>query len=70
MEVDVSNQLSINVNLQPDTEALEEVVVVGYGTVLKRDLTGAVSSVVVDDEVSRQSATVDQLYKVEQLEFK
>ncbi|MDC3077631.1 SusC/RagA family TonB-linked outer membrane protein, partial [Flavobacteriales bacterium] len=30
-------------------------------TVLKRDLTGAVSSVVVDDEVSRQSATVDQL---------
>ena len=61
MEVDVSNQLSINVNLQPDTEALEEVVVVGYGTVLKRDLTGAVSSVVVDDEVSRQSATVDQL---------
>tara|TARA_S200000501_G_scaffold58443_1_gene48790 strand:- start:10604 stop:13798 length:3195 start_codon:yes stop_codon:yes gene_type:complete len=61
LEVDVSNQLSINVNLQPDTEALEEVVVVGYGTVLKRDLTGAVSSVVVDDEVSRQSATVDQL---------
>jgi len=61
LEVDVSNQLSINVNLQPDTEALEEVVVVGYGTVLKRDLTGAVSSVVVDDDVSRQSATVDQL---------
>ena len=60
-EVDVTNQLSINVNLVPDTEALEEVVVVGYGTVLKRDLTGAVSSVVVEDEVSRQSATVDQL---------
>ena len=60
-EVDVSNQLSVNVNLQPDTEALDEVVVVGYGTVLKRDLTGAVSSVVVEDEVSRQSATVDQL---------
>ena len=60
-EVDVTNQLSINVNLLPDTEALEEVVVVGYGTVLKRDLTGAVSSVVVEDEVSRQSATVDQL---------
>ncbi len=60
-EVDVSNQLSVNVNLQPDTEALDEVVVVGYGTVLKRDLTGAVSSVVVEDEVSRQFATVDQL---------
>ena len=35
-EVDVSNQISITVNLQPDTEALEEVVVVGYGTRIKR----------------------------------
>ena len=55
------NTNSINVNLEPDTEALEEVVVIGYGTVLKRDLTGSVSSVVVEDEVSRQSTTVDQL---------
>ena len=60
-EVDVTNQISINVNLQPDTEALEEVVVVGYGTVLKRDLTGSVSSVKVEDDVSRAAATVDQL---------
>ena len=60
-EVDVSNQISITVNLQPDTEALEEVVVVGYGTVLKRDLTGSVSSVKVEDDVSRAAATVDQL---------
>ena len=60
-EVDVSNQISITVNLQPDTEALEEVVVVGYGTVLKRDLTGSVSSVKIEDDVSRAAATVDQL---------
>ncbi len=60
-EVDVSNQISITVNLQPDTEALEEVVVVGYGTVLKRDLTGSVSSVKITDDVSRAAATVDQL---------
>ena len=60
-EVDVSNQISITVSLQPDTEALEEVVVVGYGTVLKRDLTGSVSSVKVEDDVSRAAATVDQL---------
>ena len=51
-EVDVSNQISITVNLQPDTEALEEVVVVGYGTVLKRDLTGSVSSVKITDDVN------------------
>ena len=60
-EINISNTNSINVNLEPDTEALEEVVVIGYGTVLKRDLTGSVSSVVVEDEVSRQSTTVDQL---------
>ena len=60
-EVDVSNQISITVNLQPDSQALEEVVVVGYGTVLKRDLTGSVSSVKIEDDVSRAAATVDQL---------
>ena len=60
-EVDVSSQSTITVQLQPDTEALEEVVVVGYGTVLKRDLTGSVASVKIEDEVSRQAATVDQL---------
>ena len=60
-EVDVANQISITVSLQPDTEALEEVVVIGYGTVLKRDLTGSVSSIKVEDDVSRAAATVDQL---------
>ena len=35
----------VNAVLEDDTEYLEEVVVVGYGTVRKRDLTGAVSSV-------------------------
>ena len=60
-EVDVANQISITVSLQPDTEALDEVVVIGYGTVLKRDLTGSVSSIKVEDDVSRAAATVDQL---------
>lgn len=40
---------SLNVLLQEDAEALEEVVVIGYGTVKKRDLTGAVSSVKSED---------------------
>ncbi len=60
-EVDVTNQSNLNIQLLPDTEALEEVVVIGYGTVLKRDLTGSVSSIKVDEEISRQSSTVDQL---------
>ena len=35
----------LNVNLKEDTEMIDEVVVVGYGSVKKRDLTGAVTSV-------------------------
>lgn len=35
----------MNVTLQDNSEALDEVVVIGYGTVKKRDLTGSVSSI-------------------------
>lgn len=38
-------QTTINITLLEDTELLEEVVVIGYGTVKRRDLTGAVASV-------------------------
>lgn len=44
-EVSVSNQSSVNVVLRPDAKALEEVVVVGYGTQKKANLTGAVDQV-------------------------
>jgi TonB-linked SusC/RagA family outer membrane protein len=47
--------------LAQDVSELEEVVVIGYGTVLKKDLTGSVSSVKVSETISRQSTTVDQL---------
>jgi TonB-linked SusC/RagA family outer membrane protein len=43
-EVSVLGQSSINVALQPNVEALTEVVVIGYGTQKKRDITGAVAS--------------------------
>lgn len=44
-EVPVENQSVIDVTLLEDSKQLEEVVVVGYGTQKKRDLTGAVSQV-------------------------
>lgn len=40
-EVKVGNQSVINVVLTQDAESLEEVVVVGYGTMKKSDLSGA-----------------------------
>ena len=60
-EVDVEGQNNILVSLEQDVSELEEVVVIGYGTVLKKDLTGSVSSVKVSETISRQSTTVDQL---------
>ncbi|HAH37101.1 MAG TPA: SusC/RagA family TonB-linked outer membrane protein, partial [Algoriphagus sp.] len=44
-EVTVGNQTTINVSLNPDLSDLEEVIVVGYGTAKKSQLTGAISSV-------------------------
>ncbi|GAB3175801.1 SusC/RagA family TonB-linked outer membrane protein [Telluribacter humicola] len=44
-EVAVGNRQQVNVKLDADVKALSEVVVVGYGTVKKSDLTGSVSSV-------------------------
>jgi TonB-linked SusC/RagA family outer membrane protein len=44
------------VKLQPDNKLLDEVVVIGYGAVKKRDLTGAVVSVKSDDITLNPSA--------------
>lgn len=48
-EVKVGSGDVVNVSLREDSEALDEVVVIGYGTVKKSDLTGAVGSVQMKD---------------------
>ena len=49
-EVAVQGRKTINVqNGRDDSKALDEVVVIGYGTVNKRDLTGSVASVSAKD---------------------
>ena len=44
-EIPVANQSVINVKLNPSTESLEEVIVVGYGTQREEAVTGSVASV-------------------------
>lgn len=44
-EIAINGQTNINISLDPQSEALDEVVIVGYGTVKKSDLTGSVSSI-------------------------
>src|SRR5690606_3392841 len=50
-EVAVGNQTTIDVQMEVDAKSLEELVVVGYGTVKKSDLTGSVSTLQVSDMI-------------------
>lgn len=54
-EIPVNNRSKIDVVLEMDAENLEEVVVIGYGTQKKKDLTGSVASV-SGDEISKMSS--------------
>lgn len=44
-EIAIGDKSSVDIQMIPDVQELEQVVVVGYGTVKKRDITGSVSSV-------------------------
>lgn len=44
-EIPIKNKTSFDITLEEDTENLQEVVVVGYGSTVKKDLTTAVTSV-------------------------
>ncbi|MDH6357099.1 TonB-dependent receptor [Parabacteroides sp. PF5-9] len=57
-EVAAGNQSNINVTLSEDTQALDEVVVVGYGTQAKKDITGSVAVVNTEDLQEIPVATV------------
>lgn len=59
-EIPVNGQSSLNVTLDESAAGLDEVVVVGYGTTTKRDLTGAVSSINLEDANIAPNTTVLQ----------
>lgn len=59
-EVPVGSQTNISVVLQPDVIALSEVVVTGYGSQSKRDITGAVATVSSDQLLSIPSTNLGQ----------
>jgi TonB-linked SusC/RagA family outer membrane protein len=57
-EVKYTNQQKIAVKMVPDSKALDEVVVVGYGSMKRSDLTGSVSSIAAKDVKEFQSSSV------------
>jgi len=59
-EVTVNGRTNINVSLADDSETLDEVVVVAYGTATKKDLTGAVAVIGAEELTTFPATTVDQ----------
>ncbi|TYA92146.1 SusC/RagA family TonB-linked outer membrane protein [Seonamhaeicola marinus] len=56
--ITLGNQTSLNVSLQEDLSTLDEVVVVGYGTQKKKELTGAVAQVKAEDIMNQATSDV------------
>ena len=48
-EIQLNGRTSLEISMKPDFASLEEVVVVGYGTTTKKDVTGAIVSVDFED---------------------
>ena len=59
-QIPVGNQTSFSINLKEDSQALEEVVVVGYGTQKKVNLTGSVASVSAEKIANRPVMNLGQ----------
>jgi len=62
-EVEIGNQSTINVTMEPDVIGLEEVIAIGYGTMKKSDLTGTVSRVTTETTIDLPNLNVLQSLK-------
>ena len=57
-EIYVGNQKNLSVQMQEESVELDEFVAVGYGTMRKRDIVGAISSVNTDDIALGSSSSI------------
>ena len=62
-EIPVAGKKLINVTMKDDSETLDEVVVVGYGTMRKKDLTGSVVQVRPDKIANENPKTVQDILR-------
>ena len=60
-DIEVGNQRELAIALKEDTEMLDEVVVVGYGTSRKKDITGAIASVKAEELNAVSSSSISQM---------
>ena len=57
-EIVPGTRSNVEITLEPDTKLLDEVVVIGYGTVKRKDLTGSVASARGEDIEARKTTTL------------
>ena len=62
-EIEVGNQTNINVNLEADMIELLEVTAIGYGSTMKRDITGSLASISEEDFNNGIFASTNELMK-------
>ncbi|MBI9061414.1 MAG: TonB-dependent receptor [Marinilabiliaceae bacterium] len=60
-DVIIGNQTTINIILEDEMIGVDEVVVIGYGTQKKANLTGAVASMKIDESVNQPVTNTSQL---------
>ena len=58
-EVALNGQTTLNVEMRETASNLDEVVVIGYGTQEKRDVTGAITSISAEDMETNPGATIN-----------
>ncbi|SDB79553.1 TonB-linked outer membrane protein, SusC/RagA family [Bacteroides ovatus] len=57
-EIKFTGQPTVNIKMVPDNQTLDEVVVVGYGTMKRSDLTGSVASIAAKDVEGFKTSSV------------
>lgn len=61
--IEVNNQSTIDVTLTMSTQALDEVVVIGYGTQKKKDLTGAIVNIQAEEVMKYRPTSVSEILR-------
>lgn len=59
-EIDLGDRTNLIVQLNEDTKSLNEVVVIGYGTSKRKDITGAISSIKASEIQDKPFTSIDQ----------
>lgn len=62
-EITIGNRTQLNVTLEEKSELLDEIVVVGYGTMKKKDLTGAIGMVNAEELAKEQPKSIQDMIR-------